>query len=187
MQKFSVKAPTCLGYQAHGITVADFIRDALDNEVPLLSRELLPRTSKTKRSTTALGYVAGSRMRKAEAEAIRPAMLGRQMVFTRSSKPVAERAIFFVLLPYFGLFCGDAGMRTTSADISRDEQVHVACNSSAKNSESRGRPVLTNLEKATINGPLAPAPKAPAPPPPPAPAPEALQDEKTDMGEDQAV
>ena len=38
---------------------------------------------------------------------------------------VAERAIFFVLLPFFR-FNGDAGMRTVSADISRDEQIHVA-------------------------------------------------------------
>ena len=32
---------------------------------------------------------------------------------------VAERAIFFVLLPFMR-FAGDAGMRTVSADISRD-------------------------------------------------------------------
>ena len=41
---------------------------------------------------------------------------------------VAERAIFFVLLP-FNRFNGDAGLRTVSADISRDEQIHVATNS----------------------------------------------------------
>merc|ERR1711959_242258 len=41
---------------------------------------------------------------------------------------VAERAIFFVILPFFR-FCGDPGLRTVSADISRDEQIHVACNS----------------------------------------------------------
>ena len=41
---------------------------------------------------------------------------------------VAERAIFFVLLPMFR-FLGDAALRTVSADISRDEQIHVATNS----------------------------------------------------------
>ena len=41
---------------------------------------------------------------------------------------VAERAIFFVLLPLFR-FNGDAGLRTVSADISRDEQIHVSGNS----------------------------------------------------------
>ena len=41
---------------------------------------------------------------------------------------VAERSIFFVILPMFR-FLGDAGLRTVSADISRDEQIHVATNS----------------------------------------------------------
>ena len=40
---------------------------------------------------------------------------------------VLERSVFFVLLPLFR-FLGDTGLRTTSADISRDEQVHVAAN-----------------------------------------------------------
>ena len=35
--------------------------------------------------------------------------------------------MFFVLLPIFR-FLGDTGLRTTSADISRDEQTHVAAN-----------------------------------------------------------
>ena len=34
---------------------------------------------------------------------------------------VLERSVFFVLLPIFR-FLGDTGLRTTSADISRDEQ-----------------------------------------------------------------
>ena len=38
---------------------------------------------------------------------------------------VLERSVFFVLLPIFR-FLGDTGLRTTSADISRDEQTHVA-------------------------------------------------------------
>jgi hypothetical protein len=41
---------------------------------------------------------------------------------------VLERSVFFVMLPLFR-FLGDTGLRTTSADISRDEQVHVAANS----------------------------------------------------------
>ena len=40
---------------------------------------------------------------------------------------VLERSVFFVLLPMMR-FLGDTGLRTTSADISRDEQVHVAAN-----------------------------------------------------------
>lgn len=37
---------------------------------------------------------------------------------------IAERSVFFVLLPFYR-YNGDEGMRTTSADISRDEQTHV--------------------------------------------------------------
>ena len=69
---------------------------------------------------------------------------------------VAERAIFFVLLPFFR-FNGDAALRTVSADISRDEQIHVGSNTlvctelglSPSNS-------LDKLRKATINWVLEP-------------------------------
>ena len=64
---------------------------------------------------------------------------------------VAERAIFFVLLPFFR-FNGDAAMRTTSADISRDEQIHVATNSLVCRSWGlKYLQSLINLRKATIN------------------------------------
>lgn len=38
---------------------------------------------------------------------------------------ILERSVFFVLLPFLR-FAGDIGIRTTAADISRDEQAHVA-------------------------------------------------------------
>jgi hypothetical protein len=64
---------------------------------------------------------------------------------------VAERAIFFVLLPFFR-FNGDAGLRTVSADISRDEQVHVATNSLVGRELGLDwSPSLDKLRKATIN------------------------------------
>ena len=64
---------------------------------------------------------------------------------------VAERAIFFVLLPFFR-FNGDAAMRTTSADISRDEQIHVATNSLVCSELGLDiSPSLDKLRKATIN------------------------------------
>ncbi|WP_207776920.1 hypothetical protein, partial [Thermus thermophilus] len=64
---------------------------------------------------------------------------------------VAERAIFFVLLPFFR-FNGDAGMRTVSADISRDEQIHVAANSLIHSELGLDiSPSLDKLRKATIN------------------------------------
>jgi hypothetical protein len=64
---------------------------------------------------------------------------------------VAERAIFFVLLPFLRAN-GDPGMRTVSADISRDEQLHVACNSLVcKELGLEASPSLDKLRKATIN------------------------------------
>ena len=69
---------------------------------------------------------------------------------------VAERAIFFVLLPFFR-FNGDAAIRTVSADISRDEQIHVGSNSlvCAELGLSPS-PSLDRLRKATINWILEP-------------------------------
>ena len=79
----------------------------------------------------ALGYAALSHGtdEKAEAEAKR---LQKAWIdhpdHTICKAMVAERSIFFVILPLFR-FLGDAGLRTVSADISRDEQIHVATNS----------------------------------------------------------
>ena len=64
---------------------------------------------------------------------------------------MAERAVFFVLLPFLRAH-GDAGMRTVSADISRDEQVHVAANSIVCSELGlSASPSLDKLRKATIN------------------------------------
>jgi len=73
---------------------------------------------------------------------------------------VAERAIFFVLLPFFR-FNGDAGLRTVSADISRDEQVHVATNSLlCRELGLTVSPSLDKLRKATINWVMQPLTKS---------------------------
>jgi len=69
---------------------------------------------------------------------------------------VAERAIFFVLLPFFR-FNGDAALRTVSADISRDEQIHVGTNSLVcAELGLSASPSLDKLRKATINWILQP-------------------------------
>jgi PAS domain-containing protein len=73
---------------------------------------------------------------------------------------VAERAIFFVLLPFFRAN-GDAGLRTVSADISRDEQVHVAANSLVcRELGYEPSASLDKLRKATINWVLQPLSKS---------------------------
>ena len=137
------------------LPVGEFITDALDKEVPDAARALLESNVKDEiKHDLALGYITNALGvdDKAEAEALRLRAAWEQHPdHTILKALVAERAIFFVLLPFFR-FCGDAGLRTVSADISRDEQVHVAANSlvctelGLKPSQS-----LDKLRKATIN------------------------------------
>ena len=64
---------------------------------------------------------------------------------------VLERSVFFVLLPIFR-FLGDTGLRTTSADISRDEQTHVAANTLVCEALGlKSDKTLNNLRRATVS------------------------------------
>ena len=137
------------------LPVGDFITDALSTEVPDLAREILHSNVKDEENhDVALGYIADAYGvdEKAEAEALRlKAAWEAHPDHTITKALVAERAIFFVLLPFFR-FNGDAGMRTISADISRDEQVHVAVNSLVHTELGYNiSPSLDKLRKATIN------------------------------------
>ena len=137
------------------LPVGDFITDALSTEVPDLAREILySNVQDEENHDVALGYVAAAYGvdEKAEAEALRlKAAWEAHPDHTITKALVAERAIFFVLLPFFR-FNGDAGMRTISADISRDEQVHVAVNSLVHTELGYNiSPSLDKLRKATIN------------------------------------
>jgi hypothetical protein len=142
------------------LPVGEFIEDALANDVPALSRDLLKSNIKDEENhDLALGYVANALGTdpKAEAEALklREAWTSHPD-HTILKALVAERAIFFVLLPFFR-FNGDAGLRTVSADISRDEQVHVATNSLvASELGLTWSPSLDKLRLATINWVLQP-------------------------------
>lgn len=114
------------------LPVGEFINEALTKDVPVLSADLLrSNVNDEEKHDLALGYIANAigTDAKAEAESLRlRAAWEAHPDHTILKALVAERAIFFVLLPFFR-FNGDAGLRTVSADISRDEQVHVACNS----------------------------------------------------------
>jgi len=134
--------------------VGAFVSDSL-SEIPEKSRKLLESNIKDEDNhDLALGYIANALGvdDKAEAEALRlkEAWIAHPD-HTILKALVIERAIFFVLLPFFR-FNGDAGLRTVSADISRDEQIHVATNSlvcaelGLEPSQS-----LDKLRKATIN------------------------------------
>ena len=137
------------------LPVGDFITDALASEVPDVARELLLSNVKDEENhDVALGYIANAYGvdQKAEAEALRlrDAWVSHPD-HTITKAMVAERAIFFVLLPFFRAN-GDAGMRTVSADISRDEQIHVATNSIVcRQLGLSASPSLDKLRKATIN------------------------------------
>ena len=136
------------------LPVGEFIQDALNREVPPSSRTLLESNITDEiNHDLALGYIANAlgTNPKAEAEAIRLRTAWESHHdHTILKALVAERAIFFVLLPFFR-FNGDAGLRTVSADISRDEQIHVACNSLVcKELGLEPSPSLDKLRKATV-------------------------------------
>ena len=105
------------------LPVGEFIAEALEKEVPKSARELLISNVKDEiKHDLALGYITNALGvdEKAEQEAfkLRDAWEAHPD-HTITKALVAERAIFFVLLPFFR-FNGDAGLRTVSADISRD-------------------------------------------------------------------
>ena len=142
------------------LPVGTFISEALEKDVPDHSRKLLELNVQDEiKHDLALGYVADAigvdEASEAEAHRLRAAWESHPD-HTITKALVAERAIFFVLLPFFR-FNGDAGTRTVSADISRDEQIHVATNSLVCHelglswSES-----LDKLRKATISWILQP-------------------------------
>ena len=136
------------------LPVGTFIQDAI-NEIPELSQQLLISNVQDEiKHDLALGYIANAigvnEAAEAEAKRIRDAWIAHSD-HTVLKALVAERSLFFVLLPFFR-FNGDAGLRTVSADISRDEQVHVAANSLVCHELGLTvSPSLDKLRKATIN------------------------------------
>ena len=137
------------------LPVGSFINEALEKGVPDNARKLLKsNVEDEERHDLALGYIANAHnvtdKDEKEGKLLRDAWI-KHPDHTILKALVAERAIFFVLLPFFR-FNGDAAIRTVSADISRDEQIHVGSNTlvcaelgvSASNS-------LDKLRKATIN------------------------------------
>jgi hypothetical protein len=114
------------------LPVGEFISQGLEKEVPQAARTLLESNVKDEiKHDLALGFIVESHgsdpIAEMEAIRLRDAWI-QHPDHTITKALVAERAIFFVLLPMFR-FLGDAALRTVSADISRDEQIHVATNS----------------------------------------------------------
>ena len=137
------------------LPVGSFIEEGLEKDVPGNARKLLEDNVKDEeRHDLALGYYADAlgvdETTEKEGKLLRDAWVNHPD-HTITKALVAERAIFFVLLPFFR-FNGDAALRTISADISRDEQIHVGANSLVcRELGLRPSPSLDKLRKATIN------------------------------------
>ena len=122
----------CLALRCLEIPVGDFIKEATSKEIPEHAREiLLMNITDEENHDTALQFVADSYS--VDAKATKEAQSIAKAWISHPDHPIVkamvlERSIFFTILPFFRAF-GNDGMRTTSADISRDEQIHVATNS----------------------------------------------------------
>jgi hypothetical protein len=139
------------------IPVGDFISEAMKGDLPDIAgcKELLISNVKDEENhDIALNFAAQahkvSPRFEAEAEKIKNAWLelDRHPVL---KAVVLERSVFFVLLPIFR-FLGDTGLRTTSADISRDEQTHVAANTLVCEALGlKSDKKLNDLRRATVS------------------------------------
>ena len=138
------------------IPVGDFITDAMKGDLPDIKgckELLLSNVQDEENHDIALNFAAAahrvSDRHEAEAQKICKAWLelDRHPVL---KAVVLERSVFFVLLPIFR-FLGDTGLRTTSADISRDEQTHVAANTLVCQALGlKSDKTLNNLRRATV-------------------------------------
>lgn len=137
------------------LPVGEFIKEGLEKEVPDAARTLLELNILDEENhdialnfaASAIGYDVEAER---EAQAIKQAWEDHPD-HTIVKAMVLERSIFFCILPYFRAF-GDAGLRTTSADVSRDEQIHVASNSLVcAELGLSAAPSLDKLRKATVS------------------------------------
>ena len=137
------------------LPVGSFIREGLEKGVPDNARKLLEsNVEDEERHDLALGYIADvhniNDKDEKEGKLLRDAWIAHPD-HTLLKALVAERAVFFVLLPFFR-FNGDAAIRTVSADISRDEQIHVGSGTLVcAELGLSASPSLDKLRKATIN------------------------------------
>ena len=142
------------------LPVGAFIKEGLEKDVPNNARKLLEsNVEDEERHDLALQYIVDAHGEDSQSEnegkLLRDAWISHPD-HTITKALVAERAVFFVLLPFFR-FNGDAALRTVSADISRDEQIHVGTNSLVCTELGlSASPSLDKLRKATINWVLQP-------------------------------
>ena len=139
------------------IPVGDFISQAMKGDLPDVKgcKELLSSNVEDEiKHDIALNYAAEAHKVPAQFEKEAAHICKTWLELDRHpvlKAVILERSVFFVLLPIFR-FLGDTGLRTTSADISRDEQTHVAANTLVCQAlDLKTDKTLNNLRRATIN------------------------------------
>ena len=138
------------------IPVGDFISEAMKGDLPDVKgckELLLSNVVDEEKHDIALNFAARAHAvpDKIEREAHKICQAWLELDRHPVLKAVVlERSVFFVLLPIFR-FLGDTGLRTTSADISRDEQTHVAANTLVcEELGLKSDKEINRLRKATI-------------------------------------
>jgi hypothetical protein len=138
------------------LPVSEFLKQGLEKELPKtpgVVEALQSNIMDEERHDQALEYVVSAHGTEAKAEAE-----GRHILKAWMDAPehpilkaaILERSVFFVLLPFYR-FNGDIGIRTTAADISRDEQTHVAIHSMVCSELGlKSTPSLNRLRRATV-------------------------------------
>ena len=145
-----------LGLRHLELPVREFLQQGLDKELPStpgVREALLSNQLDEERHDQALNYVVsahGSNDKfEAEAKHILKAWLDAPE-HPLLKAAILERSVFFVILPFFR-FNGDIGIRTTAADISRDERAHVATHSMVCSElRLKSTPSLNRLRRATV-------------------------------------
>ena len=137
------------------LPVREFLQQGLEKDLPStpgVVEALIHNQKDEERHDEALNYIAAAHGTDEKAEKEAQNIL--QAWLEHPAHPilkasVLERSIFFVILPFFR-FNGDVGIRTVSADISRDEISHVGIHSlvSRELGEVAGQS-LNKLRRAT--------------------------------------
>ena len=138
------------------LPVADFLRQGLEKELPKTAgvvEALESNIQDEERHDQAFRYVVAAHGSDPKAEAEGQRILRAWLEAPEHpilKAAILERSVFFVLLPFYR-FNGDIGIRTTAADISRDEQTHVASHSMVCSELGlRSSPGLNRLRRATV-------------------------------------
>jgi hypothetical protein len=145
-----------LGLRHLELPVREFLQQGLEKELPNtpgVREALMSNQLDEERHDQALNYVVAAHglneKFESEAKHILKAWLDApEHPILKAA--ILERSVFFVILPFFR-FTGDVGIRTTAADISRDEQTHVAIHSMVCSELGlKSTSSLNRLRRATV-------------------------------------